>query len=208
MGLIHSMVTLSLSLWVNFISGPVLVMVLEKENAIADWRALIGPTDAHKAKITHPHRYVLILICVFVPVFLCLSRSCLTNIWSIGTLSYSIRILEWTSKCHDFIGYIVLCWFLIISSAFISSIRAMCGLDSEKNCVHGSDSTQSAQREILFFFKDVFAGKITFSFFQSIWKDIYSFYTGWNYTLPLEIWCIFNCHLSNTQCDEMKGSVP
>ncbi len=54
----------------------------------------------------------------------------------------------------------------------------MCGLDSEKNCVHGSDSTQSAQREILFFFKYVFAGKIPFSFFQSIWKDIYSFYTG------------------------------
>ncbi|KAJ6389336.1 hypothetical protein OIU77_027636 [Salix suchowensis] len=33
-------------------SGPVLVMVLEKENAIADWRTLIGPTDAYKAKIT------------------------------------------------------------------------------------------------------------------------------------------------------------
>ncbi|KAK9099561.1 hypothetical protein Syun_026606 [Stephania yunnanensis] len=35
-------------------SGPVFVMVLEKANAIADWRALIGPTDAKKAKITHP----------------------------------------------------------------------------------------------------------------------------------------------------------
>lgn len=31
-------------------------MILEKENAVADWRALIGPTDARKAKITHPHR--------------------------------------------------------------------------------------------------------------------------------------------------------
>ncbi|CAB4272269.1 unnamed protein product [Prunus armeniaca] len=37
-------------------SGPVLIMVLEKENAVADWRALIGPTDASKAKITHPNR--------------------------------------------------------------------------------------------------------------------------------------------------------
>ncbi|KEH18488.1 nucleoside diphosphate kinase-like protein [Medicago truncatula] len=36
-------------------SGPVLTMVLEKDNAIADWRALMGPTDASKAKITHPH---------------------------------------------------------------------------------------------------------------------------------------------------------
>ncbi|KAJ0075236.1 hypothetical protein Patl1_33717 [Pistacia atlantica] len=73
--------------------GPVLVMVLEKENAVADWRALIGPTDARKAKNTHPH-----------------------------------------------------------------SIRAMCGLDSEKNCVHGSDSLQSAQREISFFFNEMSSG--------------------------------------------------
>nr|XP_009391224.1 PREDICTED: probable nucleoside diphosphate kinase 5 isoform X2 [Musa acuminata subsp. malaccensis] len=38
-------------------SGPVLVMVIEKTNAIADWRALIGPTDAGKAKVSHPNRY-------------------------------------------------------------------------------------------------------------------------------------------------------
>lgn len=38
------------------ISGPVCTMVLEKQNAIADWRALIGPTDAAKAKTTHPNR--------------------------------------------------------------------------------------------------------------------------------------------------------
>ncbi|ONI15342.1 hypothetical protein PRUPE_3G038400 [Prunus persica] len=74
-------------------SGPVLIMVLEKENAVADWRALIGPTDASKAKITHPN-----------------------------------------------------------------SIRAMCGLDIQKNCVHGSDSPQSAQREISFFFKEKSSG--------------------------------------------------
>ncbi|KAM2653937.1 hypothetical protein EV2_025508 [Malus domestica] len=70
-------------------SGPVLIMVLEKENAVADWRTLIGPTDASKAKITHPN-----------------------------------------------------------------SIRAMCGKDLQRNCVHGSDSLQSAQREISFFFKE------------------------------------------------------
>ncbi|PIA43107.1 hypothetical protein AQUCO_02000508v1 [Aquilegia coerulea] len=71
-------------------SGPVFVMVLEKVNAVSDWRDLIGPTDARKAKITHPH-----------------------------------------------------------------SIRAMCGLDSERNCVHGSDSLQSATREISFFFRRI-----------------------------------------------------
>lgn len=70
-------------------SGPVLAMVLERPDAIAQWRALIGPTDARKAKTSHPN-----------------------------------------------------------------SIRAMCGLDSEKNCVHGSDSPESAAREISFFFGD------------------------------------------------------
>ncbi|KAK1303027.1 hypothetical protein QJS10_CPB12g01810 [Acorus calamus] len=35
-------------------SGPVYIMVLEKVNAISDWRALVGPTDARKARISHP----------------------------------------------------------------------------------------------------------------------------------------------------------
>lgn len=46
------------------ISGPVLVMVLEKDNAIADWRALMGPTNASKAKITHPHRSYNVTNCI------------------------------------------------------------------------------------------------------------------------------------------------
>ncbi|KAK8349802.1 hypothetical protein V6Z11_A06G169900 [Gossypium hirsutum] len=70
-------------------NGPVLVMILVKEDAVAHWRDLIGPTDAGKAKITHPH-----------------------------------------------------------------SIRAICGKDLEKNCIHGSDSHQSAERGIAFFFKE------------------------------------------------------
>ncbi|KAJ0247899.1 nucleoside diphosphate kinase 5 [Hirschfeldia incana] len=69
-------------------SGPVVVMVLEKRDAVADWRGLIGPTDAQQAKISHPH-------------------------------------------------------------------RALCGKDSQRNCVHGSDSISSAEREINFFFGDV-----------------------------------------------------
>ncbi|KAL6496921.1 hypothetical protein OROGR_028850 [Orobanche gracilis] len=74
-------------------SGPVLIMVLEKENAIADWRALIGPTDANRAKVTHPR-----------------------------------------------------------------SVRTLCGVDSQRNCVHGSDSPQSASREISFFFENSASG--------------------------------------------------
>ncbi|MQM00269.1 hypothetical protein Taro_033002 [Colocasia esculenta] len=70
--------------------GPVIVMILEKSNAISDWRALIGPTDPTKAKISHPE-----------------------------------------------------------------SIRAMCGTDIERNCVHGSDSSESAAKEITFFFGEM-----------------------------------------------------
>ncbi|KAG9458061.1 hypothetical protein H6P81_002569 [Aristolochia fimbriata] len=75
-------------------SGPVCLMVLEKVNAVSDWRTLIGPTDARKAKVSHP-----------------------------------------------------------------TSIRAMCGVDLERNCVHGSDSRESAAREIAFFFGDINTGK-------------------------------------------------
>nr|XP_017218484.1 PREDICTED: probable nucleoside diphosphate kinase 5 isoform X2 [Daucus carota subsp. sativus] len=74
-------------------SAPVLIMVLDKVSAVSDWRALIGPTDASKAKLTHPH-----------------------------------------------------------------SIRAMCGVNVQRNCVHGSDSTKSAAREISFFFNHTDSG--------------------------------------------------
>ncbi|XP_054783589.1 probable nucleoside diphosphate kinase 5 [Prosopis cineraria] len=92
----HSSKSFFASLVKYMTSGPVLVMILEKENAIADWRALMGPTDARKAKITYPH-----------------------------------------------------------------SLRAMCGLDTERNCVHGSDSHKSAQREILFFFRELSTDVVT-----------------------------------------------
>ncbi|XP_020533922.1 probable nucleoside diphosphate kinase 5 isoform X2 [Jatropha curcas] len=95
----HSSKSFFSSLIKYMTSGPVLVIVLQKKNAVADWRTVIGPTDAVKAKVTHPN-----------------------------------------------------------------SIRAMCGLDLEKNCVHGSDSLQSAQREISFFFGEISSGKSSLSF--------------------------------------------
>ncbi|KAI8544712.1 hypothetical protein RHMOL_Rhmol08G0317100 [Rhododendron molle] len=90
----HSSKSFFPSLLKYMASGPVLIMVLEKESAVADWRAMIGPTDARKAKITHPY-----------------------------------------------------------------SIRAMCGLDLQQNCVHGSDSPDSAARETSFFFKESSSGQ-------------------------------------------------
>lgn len=54
-------------------------------------------------------------------------------------------------------------YFLLINSFlfFAISIRAMCGMTLEKNCVHGSDSFQSAQREIAYFFDEKSSGKIS-----------------------------------------------
>ena len=72
---------------VNFMtSTPVVVLVLEKENAIFDYRALMGKTNPAEAQI--------------------------------GTLR------------HDF------------------------ALDGSRNSVHGSDSIESAQREIAYFFAE------------------------------------------------------
>jgi nucleoside diphosphate kinase homolog 5 len=43
-------------IFVLIFSGPVLAMVLERPDAVAQWRTLIGPTDAKKAKTSHPNR--------------------------------------------------------------------------------------------------------------------------------------------------------
>lgn len=57
------------SLTFMFDSGPVLVMILQKEDAVAHWRDLIGPTDARKAKITHPHRLYMFLHLMLFPFY-------------------------------------------------------------------------------------------------------------------------------------------
>lgn len=54
--------------------------------------------------------------------------------------------------------FISLCFVVANSTLCHFSIRAMCGLDSEKNCVHGSDSPESADREISFFFGEAESG--------------------------------------------------
>ncbi|GAB4183810.1 MAG: nucleoside-diphosphate kinase [Calditrichia bacterium] len=68
-------------------SGPVIVMALEKDNAVQEFRSFIGATDPAKA----PE----------------------------------------------------------------GSIRREFGTDIRKNCVHGSDSDENANREIYFFFNEV-----------------------------------------------------
>nr|GEY40627.1 reverse transcriptase domain-containing protein [Tanacetum cinerariifolium] len=45
--------------------------------------------------------------------------------------------------------------YLCINNFSLYNIRAMCGQDLERNCVHGSDSQDSAAMEISFFFTDI-----------------------------------------------------
>ncbi|KAH7444963.1 hypothetical protein KP509_02G099800 [Ceratopteris richardii] len=42
-----------------------------------------------------------------------------------------------------------------------NSIRAICGSSTTQNCVHGSDSSAAANREIMIIFKDVQSGEAT-----------------------------------------------
>ncbi|KAI8148477.1 non-metastatic cell 5, partial [Fennellomyces sp. T-0311] len=42
-----------LTYWMS--SGPIHAMILEKVNAIQDWRALMGPTDPNKAREIEPN---------------------------------------------------------------------------------------------------------------------------------------------------------
>jgi len=39
-------------------SGPVIALVLAREKAVTCWRDLIGPTNAIKARTTHPNRWL------------------------------------------------------------------------------------------------------------------------------------------------------
>ena len=42
---------------IDDVSGPVVILLLEKENAIAAWRELCGPSDLDKAREVAPNRY-------------------------------------------------------------------------------------------------------------------------------------------------------
>ena len=43
-------------------SAPIVAMVLAKENAIQQWRELIGPTNSIVAKETYPDRFIFLFI--------------------------------------------------------------------------------------------------------------------------------------------------
>lgn len=42
-------------LYEHCFSGPCMMFILTKENAVEDWRAMMGPTDPEQAKVTSPN---------------------------------------------------------------------------------------------------------------------------------------------------------
>ena len=132
-------------------SGEILALVLARKDAIAHWRRVIGPTQTAKARDETPDRYLMFytedtFFSSFVffgdtyefTLFKCIFR--IVYIW----LSYD----RLTRYYHNF---------------YPRSIRALFGTDNQRNAVHGSDSPDSAVREIHFFFPN---GKIADTFLR------------------------------------------
>ena len=130
-------------------SGPVISLVLAREKAISYWRELIGPTNAIKARETHPDWYV--------------------NTFIIQSITWVLDIQKWIQfqyekydfSCISELMYLVLAYisvsFLVAIICFVflfSSLRAIYGTDDQRNGLHGSDSYSSVEREIRFFFPD------------------------------------------------------
>jgi nucleoside diphosphate kinase len=44
----------SMTSWLS--GGPIMALILEKENAVSDWREMIGPTNPQTARETAPNR--------------------------------------------------------------------------------------------------------------------------------------------------------
>lgn len=75
-------------------------MVLEKDNAIADWHALMCPINASKAKISHPHRLYM-----FTNQTICV---CLIN-FSMAYLFINLNNIR--AKCGFDTGKKLYSWF-------------------------------------------------------------------------------------------------
>jgi len=52
-----------LTTWMS--SSPIYAMKLEKENAVKEWRKLMGPTNSEKARKDEPQRYYTKLYLIF-----------------------------------------------------------------------------------------------------------------------------------------------
>ena len=54
----------------KYFSGSIIAMVLAKENCILEWRDLLGPTSSHRARETHPDRFLSVLISSYAHIWI------------------------------------------------------------------------------------------------------------------------------------------
>ena len=123
---------------VNFMtSGPVYALVLAKQNAIKEWRSLMGPTNSNTARAEKPKRY-----CILDKL-----QSIATESWLAGLLLQALYNLLFA---HVLLLAAEVA--LLGNKVWFCSLRALYGTDGTQNATHGSDSPASAAREIRFFF--------------------------------------------------------
>lgn len=114
-------------------SGPIIAMVLVRDDAISYWKDLIGPGDSVIAKKTHPDRSIFTYLQIFICSILQLYNLYLHFSWCSD--------ISWRQAC---------CIYIIV--LFFSSLRAKYGTSDLENAVHGSESLPASVREIKFMF--------------------------------------------------------
>ncbi|KAG5460546.1 MAG: nucleoside diphosphate kinase [Olpidium bornovanus] len=130
-------------------SGPFAALVLAKPGAVADWRALIGPTRPVRcgcaADIFFRNRDFLLAaghepLQNSPPPQACRDMAMLNN-WILANFFIFIFIFFGPSRAR------------LEDPA--KTLRAQFGVTDTRNSFHGSDSDASAAREIAFFFPDL-----------------------------------------------------
>lgn len=115
-------------------SGPINLHILSKENAIYDWRQLMGPTKVYKWVASRWFLNAILVIWMTCGWW----SSQITN-WSVAIDCTNFRSSHPPNRAQH---------------EAPDSIRARFGLTDTRNACHGSDSSVTALREIEFFFED------------------------------------------------------
>ena len=123
-------------------SGPVYALVLAKQNAIKEWRSLMGPTNSNTARTEKPKRYSIL-------------EQLQIMLQKVGLQTFSCRqelYVSLYSLLFDHVLVFAVEIAVLGNKVYIYSLRALYGTDGTQNATHGSDSPASAAREIRFFF--------------------------------------------------------
>lgn len=144
-------------------SGPIVALVLSKAGAIRAWRELMGPTNVFDARLKAPKRCA-VMCTVLIAKHHC--NSCGVDFPSAAACTSKQRH-AFEALCPA-LHVVVTCQAPVSCSTAVApgkqhcvlcfascSLRALYGSDGTRNATHGSDSPQSAAREIKFYFPNL-----------------------------------------------------